>query len=251
MKAGQTQARVRAGASIGLCAALLLTVAAFVAPVWGSAGERADACGDIDCRRVRAKLRPLAEHGIARAQTLMGILAATGRGEPRSYERAAAWWTKAARQGDADAQDNLAILYANGWGVAKDDAEAVHWWRASAEQGHAHAQYNLGVRYHKGQGIERDETVARRWWLKAACQGEAKAQYNLAIASLRAQETGGSTPVAYKWLVLAADGYADEAARSRVLRLATEVRTRLSAQQVEEAENLVRRWRQGQAAECR
>ena len=56
-----------------------------------------------------------------------------------------------ADQGDARAQLILGLMYANGRGVLKDDAEAVRWYRLAADQGNATAQFNLGFKYANGE----------------------------------------------------------------------------------------------------
>ena len=55
-------------------------------------------------------IRPLAELGNAVAQNKLGVMYNYGWGVPRDYERAAAWYRKAAAQGDAVAEINLQNL---------------------------------------------------------------------------------------------------------------------------------------------
>ena len=50
-----------------------------------------------------------------------------------------------AEQGDARAQVILGIMLADGRGVAKDEAQGGRWFRKAAEQGEARAQHNLAV----------------------------------------------------------------------------------------------------------
>jgi uncharacterized protein len=58
--------------------------------------------------------RPLADQGLAEAQTYLGLMYEKGLGVPKDYQQAAAWFRKAADQGYAIAQNNLGEMYANG-----------------------------------------------------------------------------------------------------------------------------------------
>ena len=47
---------------------------------------------------------PLAEQGVAAAQSYLGFMFETGRGVPQNYTEAAMWYRRAAEQGDSLAQ---------------------------------------------------------------------------------------------------------------------------------------------------
>ena len=81
------------------------------------------------------------------------------------------WSRLAAEQGHAAAQSMLGVVYATGRGVPQDYVEAVKWTRLAAEQGSAPAQYNLGLMYAKGHGVPKDYVMAYKWWSLAAAQG--------------------------------------------------------------------------------
>jgi TPR repeat protein len=83
-----------------------------------------------------------------------------------------------AEQGIASAQSNLGVMYANGEGVPENDAEAVKWYRLAAEQGYALAQYNLGVMYDNGYGVPENDIKAYLWYSLAAAQGDKSGQKN-------------------------------------------------------------------------
>ena len=68
-------------------------------------------------------------------------LEAWGAGD---YVTAFREWRELADQGLPKAQSALGLMYQDGQGVAQDDAEAVKWFRLAAEQGDADAQSNLG-----------------------------------------------------------------------------------------------------------
>jgi TPR repeat protein len=128
-----------------------------------------------------------------------------------------------AQAGDPRAQFMLGLSYANGRGVAKDAEKAAEWYRLAAEQGLPEAQNNLGALYSAGDGVPHDHAEAMRWWARAAAQGFARSQTN--VAQLLSE--GGDIPLdyvqAYKWATLAAAQGEVEAAevRERVAKLMT------------------------------
>src|SRR5215468_6513355 len=75
---------------------------------------------------------PLAERGVAPAQTWLGFMFQTGRGVPQNYTEAAMWFRRAAEQGDSLAQYSLGLLYDKGQGVPQDIVEAGKWLNLSA-----------------------------------------------------------------------------------------------------------------------
>jgi uncharacterized protein len=93
--------------------------------------EDADAASERgDFAAAYRLLRPLAEQGVALAQTNLGFMYANGSGAPQDYSKALEWFRKAADQGFAIAQTNLGIMYYMGLGVPQDYAEAMKWLRA-------------------------------------------------------------------------------------------------------------------------
>src|SRR5258708_14474233 len=83
---------------------------------------------------------PLAQAGVARAQSNMGAAFLEGRGVARDPDKAATWLRLAAEQGDAAGQRNLPLCYYDGWGAAQDQAEAARWHERAAEQDDPDAQ---------------------------------------------------------------------------------------------------------------
>src|SRR5260370_38845779 len=79
---------------------------------------------------------PLAQAGVARAQSNMGAAFLEGRGVARDPEKAATWLRLAAEQGDAAGQRNLALCYYEGWGVPPDHVAAARWYAKAAAQHH-------------------------------------------------------------------------------------------------------------------
>jgi len=163
-------------------------------------------------------LRPIAEAGDARAQTLLGDMYKNGEGVPTDYGKAFGWYQKAAIQGKAQAEADLGTAYFEGAGDPKnyqDYAEAARWWHAAAKQGSAVAQADLGTAYDLGQGVPESDAEAIRWFRMSAEQGDAAAQYNLGIMS----EYGVAGPAddvqACVWFSLAAARGDKEAAELR------------------------------------
>jgi uncharacterized protein len=155
------------------------------------------------------RARPLAEEGDARAQSLLGLMYDSGRGVPRDDAEAGKWLRLAADQGDAVAQFRLGIIYSEGRSVPQDHGEAAHWYRLAADQGHAQAQYNLGVLYTTGEGVPQDNVSAHVW-------------FNIAVATFPTSDTRNR----------------GAAVQSRDL-----VATKLTREQVAEAQRLAREWR--------
>ena len=92
-------------------------------------------------------VRPMAEQGDSRAQSLMGLIYFEGHGVQRDEAEAMKWYRRAADQGDADAQLGIGDMYYKGRGVAQDYSAAARWYRLAADRGNALAQYNLGISY--------------------------------------------------------------------------------------------------------
>lgn len=86
---------------------------------------------------------------------------------PRNYEKAAEWWSKAAKQGHEDAQWRLGFLYYFGDGVPKNYERAVEWWLKAAEQGSTAAQIYLGDAYENGKGVPQSYEKAIEWYRRA------------------------------------------------------------------------------------
>jgi hypothetical protein len=182
-------------------AALGLAGHAFAGPV-----EDADAAirrGDV--KAADALLRPLAERGDVRAQSLLGaVLIAPG--PTQDYPQAAIWYRKAADHGDSAAQMMLGGLYAMGQGVAADPAQAAVWFRKAADQGSPEAQTALAMQYAEGQGVTQDLPQAFLWFQKGADQGFVPAQINLGLMYQNGAGVPHDDVRALMWLDLAVTG---------------------------------------------
>ena len=71
---------------------------------------------------------------------------------------------------DAEVQFGLGLKFASHAGEAQDYAQAAHWYRRAADQSHALAQFNLGMMYAEGQGVPQDYVQAHMWLNLAAAQ---------------------------------------------------------------------------------
>ena len=158
--------------------------------------------------------RPLAEQGNPRAQISLGRMYQGGHGVPQDYQEALKWFRKAAEQADAQAQSMLGGMYANGLGIPQDYQEAVKWYRKAAQQGNINAQNNLGRIYANGKrGVPQDFVRAHTW-------------YTIAAATM----SGDGVEIA--------------------VRNRDSVASRMTAVEIEKAQEMARRCQQSQFKEC-
>ena len=97
-----------------------------------SLGAGTAAFGRQDYVTAAVILGPLAERGVAKAQTYLGFMYANGRGVPQSYVEAARWYCRAAAQDEATAQYMLGLMYDKGQGVPENRIEAHKWLNLAA-----------------------------------------------------------------------------------------------------------------------
>jgi hypothetical protein len=140
---------------------------------------------DGDYGKALRYLRPMADRGDARAQSILGLMYLHGRGLPKDDFEAVNWFRLSADQGDVPAQFNLGVMYDEGRGVPQDHAEAVKWYRLAADRSHAQAQYNLAHSYAKGEGVPQDYVRAHMWFNLAAAHFPASEirNYQLAVSN--------------------------------------------------------------------
>ena len=112
--------------------------------------------------------RPLADHGQALAEYILGLMYANGQGVPKDYAEALKWHLKAAEQGEAKAQFSVGLMYFKGLGTEKNLAEAFKWYARAANQGDPIAQYNLAAMYAQGEAVKRDPVNALMFYTLAA-----------------------------------------------------------------------------------
>ncbi|MDR2503676.1 MAG: trypsin-like peptidase domain-containing protein [Deltaproteobacteria bacterium] len=158
-----------------------------------------------DERKAFEWFKKAAEQGNASAQHNLAVIYTTGNGALKDYFLAFEWYKKAAEQGHVIAQHNLGVIYASGRGTSKNDRKAVEWYRKAAEQGHAPAQNNLGLMYDNGRGVSKDYRQAFEWYKKAAEQGHAVAQNNLGLMYKEGEGTSKDEQKAAAWYKKAAE----------------------------------------------
>lgn len=115
-----------------VCAGGLLALCLFGTAAAGSIEDGQGAYDRGDYATALQLLRPLAEHGDAHAQYLLGLSYDLGHGVPKDSAEAASWYRRAADQGVVGAQADLGTLYASGRGVPQDYAKAISLWREAA-----------------------------------------------------------------------------------------------------------------------
>ena len=110
----------------------------------------------------------------------LGVMALTGRGQPKDLSVAARWFETAAKAGHAGAMANYGLCLLNGYGVAKDEQAAVSWLRRSADQGLPFGMALMGEVYLRGVGLNRNPAQAMDWLGRASEAGDGPAMVRLA-----------------------------------------------------------------------
>lgn len=185
--------------------------------------------------------RALAEQGDAAAQARLGEAYYTGDGVARDFEEAVRWARRAVEQENAHGQGLLAAAYNTGRGVAQDAETALHWARLAAEQGHARGRTVLAFIYANGSGgAAQDYPEAVRWARLGAEQENADAQVLLGMMYLSGRGVEQDNVSAYMWLTLGASYPGIGGVRKALDNLIT----RMTPEQIAEAEARVRDWRE-------
>jgi TPR repeat protein len=104
-----------------------------------------------------------------------------GIGTEKDYQKARAWFNKAAELGSASAYCQIGYMIRNGDGVLADPAAALIYFERSAGMGDREAIYQLGIAYQIGSGVEINLQKSANYYAKSADLGYAPAQYNLAL----------------------------------------------------------------------
>jgi TPR repeat protein len=94
--------------------------------------ERVDSAHFVEAWEL---LLPLAQAGLAEAQTLIGCMYDLGLGTEPSASEAAWWYERAAAQGDGGAASNLCSLHQTGRFGDPDEREIRRWWKRATELG--------------------------------------------------------------------------------------------------------------------
>jgi hypothetical protein len=222
----ERKAELRSAWHVATVAALFLVfgfvIAVSLKPLWLAIPQRILAFGtEQPAKRVDAAyaayqkgnyavalrlVRPMAEQGDSRAESLLGLIYFEGHGVQRDEAEARKWYRRAADQGDTDAQLEIGDMYHEGRGVAQDYSEAVRWYRLAADHGNAAAQYNLGISYARGFGVPQDNVLAHMWFNLAAARftspvsrGRAVGNRNAVARKMSPEEIARAQALAQEW----------------------------------------------------
>jgi len=147
-----------------------------------------------------------------------------------------------AEQGDAEAQYNLGSMYDEGRGVTQDRAEAARWWLLAAEQGHSNAAVAMGFSYVVGLGVPMDRSEAVRFYRLGALDRHPGGMHMLG----ESYSTGSGVPQdyvqAHMWFNLAAANFFEEELRDRSISWRERMVSRMTPDQIAEAQRLAREW---------
>jgi TPR repeat protein len=183
------------------------------------------------------------------AQSVHAIDAADAAYEKGKYKTALRLAHPLADQGDPRAQALMGLLYANGRGVPRDDREAMKWFRSAAEQGDAVAQLQIGVMYYGGRSVPQDYSEAARWYQLAAERGNPEAQYNLGIMYATGVGMPQDNILAHMWFNLAAARFTSSLPRDRAARNRDTIARKMAPDEISRAQELARLWKPKQERE--
>ena len=113
----------------------------------------------------------------AEAQLRIGMMYFTGKGVPKDRAEMEKWYKLSAQNGNTHALNILGSWYEYGSdGYTVDYQKAADFYSKAAKIGHAKAQCHLGRFYYRGDGVEKDLSEAFKWYFKSADQGYPMAQ---------------------------------------------------------------------------
>jgi TPR repeat protein len=130
-----------------------------------------------------------------------------------------------------------------------DYTRAARLFRPLAEQGSAPAQLNLGKMHARGQGVRQDYQAALKWFHKAAEQGDVSAQNNLGLMYERGRGARQNFVLAYMWSSIAAAAISDDEGKAAMKRR-DHVASKMTAAQIEKAQEMARRCQDTQFKQC-
>lgn len=130
-----------------------------------------------------------------------------------------------------------------------DYTQAARLFGPLAEQGVAAAQFYLGLMYEKGRGVRQDHSTAQTWFLKAAAQGYAGPQNNLGLIYERGRGVRKDVVRALMWYTIAAAMLNGDEQKTAMKRR-DDLTPRMTAAQIEQAQEMVRRCQQSQFKHC-
>ncbi len=114
----------------------------------------------LDTRMARELANQAVALGVARANTLLGVMALQGIDEPVNHTRALILYELAAKAGDGAAFTNLGFAYLRGEGVPKDAGRAAQWFERGAGENSTAAIVQLADMMLDGMGVAKDDKRA-------------------------------------------------------------------------------------------
>lgn len=195
------------------------------------------------------------------AQLNLGTLYYSGNLGSDQQENAFYWLQKAAKNDNAAAQWMIGIMLFNGQGVSQDSIAAYSWLTLASEQHHPQATLdqaklktvlsaqqlelaNILTNAFKQKkvaaaAIQQQEEDAFYWLQKAAEKGDAHAQWMIGNMLSNGQGVAQDNVTAYSWLTLASEQLHSQASRKR-----SELKSKLSAEQLSLADSLTSAFKQ-------
>jgi len=147
-------------------------------------------------------------------------------------KKAIEWYLKSANQGYALAQHKLGLMYMQGMGVPRDREKELEWYHKAAENGLSASHYAIGRVYYD---------MAEEWFEKGAKLGNFSSQYQLGkIYAIRKDYVK-----AYMWLSLASNNK-----YHRDPELLSEVGSKMTQEQIEQAKQSAKKWEPFQPKCC-
>ncbi len=110
--------------------------------------------------------RVSAMHSIAHTY-LYGIA-----GIKKDYDKAFAWFTRAANGGCPQAMYHLGMCSREGYGTPVNLPRSFEWYKKSADRDDEDAMYEVGQCYERGLGIAADVEKAKKFYRAAAAKGQ-------------------------------------------------------------------------------
>lgn len=163
----------------------------------GAGGMKYSAAKSVpkDIDKAKEWATKAAQHGVAKAQTLLGaLLLKTGTSE-KAYAESFSWLRKAATQADPEAQVFIGDIYVSGTGVPKDYPQAITFYRKAIDtSGSKFAYGRLARMYEEGLGVPKDNTEALQLYEKASESTYSVSDAPLHIKLARMYEDGVGTP---------------------------------------------------------
>ena len=152
----------------------------------------------------------------------------------------------------------LLLAVAGGSAWAADSTEGpepsplVKYFQPYAIKGNVSAQLSLGSSYYNGKVVPQDYLEAARWFRMAAQQGDATAQNYLALMYLNGQGVAEDPVRAYMWSDLAAASGKETMmiSREELAQMHEKLATRMSPQQVAEAQKMAQACRANNFQGC-